>query len=336
MARNSALLFAALLLGSTPPPTPSPVALLRDAMSAPARLSYVGEVQVLRFGSQRSDASVYRIEHLAPDLTRRWYIAPQDLYGDAIVTRGSTDYSIDVKRERVVVSPDEDADQQVAARGNFGVLLANYNVVYAPSDVIDGRRSLVVLLNNKYTGQTIMRLDVDAATRLVLDRRQFAGNGSLVGETRFEQIRFTKAIPKAIFDIPAGLRRVNGMRRGHESTDVAQVIASAGFPALVPKYLPEGFSPIAGDVVSIKNVPTLHLIYSDGIRTVSLFQNERDAAVDLSHYKATPTTVANHPANYVEDGSTTLLAWSDGNRHFALVGELSLAELEKIGASVLP
>ncbi len=336
MARNSGVLFlAAMLIGGTHAPPP-PADLLRDAMGAPGRVSYVGEVEVLRIGPARSDTTIYRIEHRAPDLTRRWYMAPQDLYGDSVITRGSTNYSIDVKRERVVVSTDEDADEQIAARSNFGILMANYNAVYAPDENVSGRAVHVVLLNNKYTGQTTMRVHIDAQTHLVLERQQYAANGSLIAQTRVEQIRYTNAIPGALFEIPSAMTRVNGVARGQESTDVPQVISSAGFAARVPKYLPEGFSPIAGDVVSIKNVPTLHLIYSDGIRTVSLFQNEKDAAVDLSHYRAIATTVADHPAHYVEEGPTVLLAWADGSHHFALVGELSLEELEKIGASVLP
>jgi negative regulator of sigma E activity len=335
MARSSSALFLAALLGGSTP-QPSPVDLLRDAMTASQRISYVGEVAVLRIGQEHSDAEVYRVEHRAPDMTRRWYMAPQDLYGDSIITRGSTTYSIDVKREQVVVAKGEDADQQVTERGNFTVLMTNYNAVYGPSETFDGRAVDVVLLNNRYTGQTTMRLLIDRDTHIVLERQQFAGNGSLIAQTRMEQIRYTGAIPQAIFAIPTGLHRVDGAARGTESSDVEHVISCAGFDALEPKYLPEGFSPIAGDVVSIKNVPTLHLLYSDGIRTVSLFQNEKDAAVDLSHYHAIATSVANHPAHYVQDGPTTLLAWSDGNRHFALVGDLSLSELEKIGASVLP
>jgi negative regulator of sigma E activity len=336
MARNSGLLLlAAVLMGGTPAPPP-PADLLRDAMNAPERISYVGEVQVLRIGAERSDATIYRIEHRAPDRTRRWYVAPQDLYGDSIITRGSTTYSIDVKRERLVISQDEDADEQIAARSNFGILMANYNAVYAPDETVSGRAVYVVLLNNKYTGQTTMRVHIDAQTHLVLERQQYGSNGSLIAQTRMEEIRYTNAIPTAVFELPAGLNRVNGAARGQESTDIAHVISSAGFTAQVPKYLPEGFSPIAGDVVSIQDVPTLHLIYSDGIRTVSLFQNEKNAAADLSHYHAIATTVAEHPARYVEEGPTTLVAWSDGNRHFALVGDLSLTELEKIGASVLP
>jgi negative regulator of sigma E activity len=336
MLRSSALaLLAALLTGPTPTPPP-PTDLLHDAMTAPQRVSYVGEVAVLRIGQEHSDAEVYRVEHRAPDMTRRWYMAPQVLYGDSIITRGSTTYSIDVKREEVVVANGEDVDEQVTEQGNFGVLKANYNALYAPNETFDGRTVDVVLLNNKYTGQTTMRVLIDQTTHIMLERQEFASNGSLIAQTRLEQIRFTGAIPEAVFAIPPGLHRVDGAARGTESSDVEHVISTAGFDALEPKYLPEGFSPIAGDVVSIKNVPTLHLLYSDGIRTVSLFQNEKDAAVDLSHYHALATSVASHPAHYVQEGPTTLLAWSEGNRHFALVGDLSLSELEKIGASVLP
>jgi len=339
MRRSSAaLLLAALLTASTPPPSPSPSAagLLHSAMIAAAHVSYVGEVQVLRIGMERSDASIYRVEHKAPGETRRWYVAPQGLYGDEVITRGGTEYSIDVKREEVVVSKDEDADQQIATHGNYRALLANYDALSAPDETFDGRRTHVVVLNNKFTGETTLRLHIDAVTHLVLERQEYAGDGSLIAEMRIEQLRYTNSIPKAVFDVPAGLRRVNDPARARESSDVQQVIASAGFAALVPKYLPEGFGPVAGDVVSIKSVPTLHVLYSDGIRTISLFQNEKDAAINLSRFKAKETLVGNHPARYVEEGPTTLLAWSDGARHFALVSELRLSELRKIGASLAP
>jgi negative regulator of sigma E activity len=305
-------------------------------MSAPARVSYVGEVQILRIGSQRSDAAVYRVEHLAPDLTRRWYIAPQALYGDSIISRGDQTYSIDVKREVVVVSNDNEIDDQIAQSDNFGVLMANYSASYAPDETVDGRLAHVILLTNRYTGQITMRVLIDARTDLVLQRLQYAGNGSLISQTRIEQIRYTGSIPKGIFDLPKGLRTVQGTLRAIPSRDVAHVTAKAGFPASTPKYLPEGFTAIAADVISIKNVPTLHLLFSDGIRTVSFFQNNKNAAIDLSRYHATATTVGAKTAQDVEDGPTTLLAWSDGDRHYALVGELSLGELEKIAASVIP
>ncbi len=314
----------------------APQALLHDAMGAPAQLSYVGEVQTLRFGAQKSEAAIYRIEHRAPDLTRRWYLAPQDLYGDSVISRGDTSYSIDVKRERIIVTEDDAIDDQVAEDDNFALLNANYRAIYGPDETVDGRRVKVVVLNNKHTGQTTMRVRIDADTKLVIEREQYAANGSLVAQTRFEQLRYTNNIPSAVFDVPPSMPRVKGPSRGIPSNDLRELINSAGFAAQGPKYLPEGFTPVEGDVADIKGIRSLHLLYSDGIRTISLFQNAKGAAVDMSHYRQADAHVENHNAQYVQEGPTTLLAWSEAGLHFALVGELDLAELERIAGSVVP
>jgi negative regulator of sigma E activity len=309
---------------------------LHDAIDAPHRLSYTGEVQTLHFGSQKSEAAIFRIEHRAPNLTRRWYLAPQSLYGDSVISRGEVTYSIDVKRDRVVVAEDDAIDDQVAEDDNFAVLASNYKASFAPDETFDGQRVHVVMLTNKYTGQTTMRLRIDARTDLVLEKQIYAANGALSTQERFEDIHYSNHIPTGIFEVPKGMQVVNGPSRGLPSNDLQHVVATAGFAAQGPKYLPEGFQPVEGDVVDIKGVRTLHLLYSDGIRTVSLFQNHGNADVGFDNYKATLTKVENHEAKYVEDGSTVLLAWSESGLHFTLVGELALPELEKIAASVIP
>ncbi len=335
LAALAAIFLAAPRAGAMPA-TPQAETLLRDAMGAPQQLSYVGEVQTLRFGAQKSEAAIYRIEHKAPDLTRRWYLAPQDLYGDSIISRGDTSYSIDVKRDRVVVTEDDPIDDQVAEDDNFALLNANYNAIYGPDENSNGRAVKVVLLNNKHTGQTTMRVRIDAATKLVLERETYGSNGSLLAQTRFEQLRYTSDIPGAVFDVPAALPRVKGPSRGIPSNNLQELLKTAGFSAHGPKYLPLGFIPVEGDVADVKGIRTLHLLYSDGIRTVSLFQNAKGAAVDMSRYRVSDVHFENKDGQYVQEGPTTLLAWSEAGLHFALVGDLDLNELKRIAASVVP
>lgn len=311
--------------------------LLRDAVAAYSKYSYVGQVQNVDYGTSRADAVLFRIEHRAPDSTRRWYLAPESMYGDSIVSKGDTSFDIDQKHKRVIVIRDDAIDDQVAEDDNFGLLLHNYRAVMGPDDNIAGRRALSVLLVNKYTGETVMRIAVDAATRLVLQKDRYAPSGSVSHSMRFEQISFTNAIPQQLFSVPSsGYSRVNGPSHGLPSNDLQAVVRTAGFKALGPKYLPEGFLPIAGDVSDIKGVRTLHLLYSDGLRTISLFENARGAAVDMSSYKVHQTKVGSHAAQYVLDGSTTLLAWAGSNLHFALVGEIARDELVRIASSVAP
>jgi negative regulator of sigma E activity len=152
---------------------------------------------------------------------------------------------------------------------------------------------------------------------------------------RFQQLRYTNAIPAAIFSVPGNLREVRGANSA-PSKDVARVEARAGFAATCPKYLPEGFVSISADVISLKGVPTLHLLFSDGLRTVSFFQNNKNAAIDLSRYHPSNTTVRSSPAQYAEVGPTTLLVWANGDRHYALAGDVSRTELVRIASSVIP
>lgn len=333
--RIAALALACGLLGAAPASDPTQI--LRDAVSAYAKYSYVGQVQSTDFGTSRANSVLFRIEHRAPDLTRRWYLAPESLYGDFIISNGDTSYDVDPHNHKVSVMKDDAIDDQIAEDDNFGLLLHNYRAISGPEDNIAGRRTVSVLLVNKYTGETVMRISVDAETKLVLQKERYSPTGSISHQMRFEQIRFTGAIPKDLFTVPSsGYTRVNGPTHGIPSNDLQAVVKTAGFKALGPKYLPEGFLPIAGDVSDIKGVRTLHLLYSDGLRTVSLFENARGAAVDLKQYTVHQTKVRSDEAQYMQEGPTTLLSWGHANLHFALVGEISRDEMVQIASSVAP
>ena len=332
-------LSAAFTLVSVPSPASAQDAtqLLRDAVGAFAKYSYVGQVQSVDFGNSRAVAVLFRIEHRAPDLARRWYLAPESLYGESIISHGDTSYDIDPRHNRIVVIKDDAIDDQVAEDDNFGLLLHNYRAVMGADDNVAGRRAYSVLLVNKYNGATVMRISIDAETKLVLGKDKYAASGSVSHQMHFENIRYSNAIPNDLFAVPEkGFTRVNGPSHGTPSADLQGVMRTAGFEPHGPKYLPEGFLPIAGDVSDIKTVRTLHLLYSDGLRTVSLFENNRGAAVDMSRYTVHQASVRSHNAQYVEEGPTTLLAWGQGNLHFALVGELSREEMVRIASSVAP
>ncbi len=313
-------------------------ALLRASVNAPAHISYAGQVDNVRFGNTGSEATIYRIEHRAPNMTRRTYLAPGSLYGDWTITRGTQSYDVDVKDRKVIVASNAVVDDQVAMNDNFGLLQSNYIALPGPSETVAGRSTTAIALMNKHTGQIIMRIWIDNETHLALEKERYAANGSVISHMRYEDIRYENDFPTAIFDVPhlAGYAIVQGMGHGALSRDFAGIVRTVGFDAVGPKYLPDGFVPVRGDVSEVRGVPTLHVLYSDGVRTISLFENNRGAAVDLSRYKVQTTRFEDHDAQYVQDGPTTLLTWAEAGLHFALVGDLSRQELSRIAASVVP
>ena len=336
----AAALFLALGATSIRAAAPADPALvlLRASLGAPKVVSYVGQLETVRFSSSRATATIVRVEHRAPSLTRRWYLAPESLYGDYTITRGIATYDFDIKNSRVTISHNPALDEQISSAGNFDRVLANYRAVLGGNDIIAGRATRSVVLINKYTGERAIRVWIDERTHLVLKKEEYHGNGAVASQMRFEGVRYTNAIPDGVFstDPPSGYAQIAGHDFKMPSTDVGRVIQEAGFAPASPKDLPQGFSLVGGSVATTNGVKTIHLVYSDGLRTISLFENATGAAADFGALRPKTLRFENHDAEYVEDGPTTLLTWREHGLYFALVGDLLRNELVDIAKSVVP
>ena len=91
-----------------------------------------------------------------------------------------------------------------------------------------------------------------------------------------------------------------------------------------------------GAVDIVAGVKTLHLLYTDGLRSISLFENATGAAADYGNFRPKTVSFEGHDGTYVEEGPTTLLTWKEHGLHFALVSDLLLPELISIAKSVVP
>lgn len=341
-ARRVAAAFAAAACIGTAARAASPgdpaLVLLRASLGAPKLVSYVGQLETVRFSSSHATATIMRVEHRAPSLTRRWYLAPEALFGDYTITRGIATYDFDTKNARVTISHNPALDEQFSSAGNFQRVLANYRAVLGGNEVIAGRLTESVILINKYTGERAMRVWIDERTHLVLKKEEYHGNGAVASQMRFEGVRYTNSIPNGVFstDRPSGYSEVAGRNFTMPSADVKRVIKEAGFVPASPKDLPQGFSLIGGNVATTNGVKTLQLLYSDGLRTISLFENATGATADFGALHPRTTHFEGHDAQYVEDGPTTLLTWHERGLYFALVGDLLRNELVAIAKSVVP
>jgi len=318
--------------------TAEPAVLLRDSIDAPKTISYVGQFETVRFSSNRATATIVKVEHRAPELTRRWYVAPEAFYGDYTIAKGGSTYEFDTKSSQVVVSHNPALDNQLAADGKFARVLQNYRAIYdGAGSMIADRPTVSVVLINKYTGERAVRVWIDRQTKLVLKKEEYHANGSVASQTRFEDIRYTSSLPDALFstDIPAGYARVAGQDVAMPSSDIDRVLHDAGFAPIEPKSLPQGFAVTGGDVANVNGVRTLHLLYSDGLRSISLFENATGAAADFGSLHPKTISFEGHDAQYVEDGPTTLLTWKEHHLNFALVGDLLRNELVEIAKSVV-
>ena len=311
--------------------------LLVAAVAAPKHVSFVGKMWSVRGGQTRSFAVASQIAHRAPEQTRRTYLTPHVLYGQYVISHGAMSWDVDPQRKRVVVSENKAAVDPVAVVDDIALVDGNYRAVRTASGNTANRKVDVVDLVSRFTGERAMRLWIDTQTHVVLAKEAYHSDGSLAWNTRYEDIRYTDDIPASIFNstVPAGFVTVHG-RSYQEPRTLPNAIPNAGFKPFTPKYLPEGFVLSGADVANIKGVRNLHLIYSDGIRTLSLFENTTDRAIDFAGLAPRSINFDKHDGQYVRDGPTTLLAWREEGLAFALVGDLDLKELVQIATSVVP
>jgi negative regulator of sigma E activity len=334
LAVAAAILAATTSVAGATPAYEAPDALVADAMDAPLHVSYSGTVEIVKIGAGGAESSIFDIEHRAPDRTRKTFSAPASVGGDSVVVIGNRSYEIDVKRGRVVAGENDALTDPTSLAANYILMRRNYQAVAKDDDTFAGRPAKVVALVSDYTHRSTVLVRIDRETKLVLDKQQFGPDGTLVEEMRFVRVRFAGPMPDADFAIPSSLPRVAGPKRPVPSEAIGGLIAQAGFAAANPRILPLGFAPVEGSLVKLQGVRTLHLLYSDGVRTVSLFENSQAPAADLTRYNAQSTSVAGRSARFASKGPTTILTWSNGPVNYALVGEMRLDELQKIAASM--
>ena len=308
--------------------------LLAAAIDAPSQVSYSGVVEVVRIGDRSSEVEIYRVEHRAPNLTRRSYSAPAALAGDSMVSRGDLDFSLDPKQRRIVETRDDAASDSDGIAADYALLRENYRIVPKGRENFDGRSTIDLGLINRYSGKITMLVRIDSQNKLMLDKQEFSPSGGLIGEVRFERVSYG-AIPADDFALPAGyaMARAAGSEVSLSPEGVAR---SAGFAVREPRRLPEGFAPLEASLTEMQGVRTVQFLYSDGIRTVSLFENATASTLDAARLTTQSVRVGARSARYTEDGSTALLAWNDGGRCYTLVGEVGSVDLTHLAAAITP
>ena len=151
--------------------------LLVAAVAAPKHVSFVGRMSSIRSGQTRSFAVVSQIAHRAPEQTRRTYLTPHVLYGQFVISRGAMSWDVDPQRKRVVVSENKAAVDPVAVVDDIALVDGNYRAVRTASGNIANRKTDVVDLVSRFTGERAMRLWIDAQTHVVLAKEAYPSLG---------------------------------------------------------------------------------------------------------------------------------------------------------------
>ena len=143
---------------------------------------------------------------------------------------------------------------------------------------------------------------------------------------------FEFARPGIIVRVPSSQRQAippetPAISNGHTLT-LSQARKTAKFDLVAPPRLHPGY--MLDNIRSIEGRDALHLLYTDGINTVSLFEQPLDGergliAQDFREY-----------AVYCNDtqGGGTILAWRDEALSYALIGSAEMSQLMDMAQSI--
>jgi outer membrane lipoprotein-sorting protein len=311
-------------------------ALLRSAVKADDHVSFSGTVTSLVYGTSAATATVVRIEHRAPNDWRLWYVAPADAYGRLILSNESVTYQYEPKTGKVFSNDWAAMSPFAASTLDLGRIKRNYSVQAVDHAGVAGRQARTLSLISNYSHALVLRLWVDNATGLVLRRETYHSDGTIATKTSFDNIRFVKDLPNDLFkmSVPAGMTLTPGAEYGKATTDIASVTTGLRFKTVDPSSLPDGFTLDKGSSELRGGVQTVQFVYSDGLRSFSLFENPTGRFPTFDGPDPKPIAVGKQNGEYTSVAGEWMLSWNAQGVNFIIVGDVTPKELARIAASL--
>lgn len=278
--------------------------LLRQAAEAAEQLDYHGTQFVAFWSETGSTSAIVEVSHVAGEgSVMRMEPTPQNPAGA-------------VFRSGVAGAP------EVAGfdRATVGLLERNFETVVMSSDTVAGRPADVVWVRRP--GESpVARFWLDRATRLVLRREVLDGDGQTLRASAFIRVTMGNSgtMPAATRTAP----RASGAELGGAAVEE---LRDDGWH--VPAALPTGLELVDARMKRSEDGDLLHLTYSDGVSTLSLFQQrgrlDADSLDGFRKIKVGGTRV------HASTSFPRRVVWSGGGTVFTLVAECQQATLSRV------
>lgn len=300
---------------------PDPLEILRQSILSRTRVDFSGVRTVVVFeDGQKIHGVEQKIDCDAPSNLRIVVIAPEDQRGKLCLTAGTEHWEYNPRSGRAVHAELPSPEQVVQTRlSELSELARRMKMQYVGADSIAGRPTHVVKV---YTvrGVPVKKLWVDRQHYVELKTQRFNSHGQVKSSAYYTRIDYSPSFATGLFAFqpPNGATIVQA-GCASEPMSLQEAEEKAGFDAVLPGYLPPGYTFLddhAG-VIAVDGKPTLWLTFSNGADTFSLFQ--RPAAGSMSPQW--------------RDRSVT---WQQNNYRFTLMGSLASDQLMKVKSSIRP
>jgi len=282
-------------------------------------------------------ATDVQVFHQPPDLSRIYYLDPENLHGRLLVSDGHQQWQYDPRRRELrhrLLSPDALENDDLLS---YTLLRVNYLLSVDPQPRTWVERKVWLITIKRPGGRTLARkFWVDAGSGLILKRENYREDGKLVVTVAFSDITFHPKPALQSFNM-AALAKTPGVHV-IETRSVAEApLALAAVPAQLfgQAYAPpvlSGYHLVGASTTRVGGKPLLHLRYSDGLNLVSLFEQQRTLPQRPTRVPAGMRAiqigaVRGHVSHH---SSLTTLNWDTSSLNMTLMGELGIDALRSL------
>lgn len=301
------LALASWLFVGTGEAVARPGGFLKTTLEADQRLSYTGVRVVRAWGGREEREQRVRVFHRAPDRTRIEYLSPAP--GNVLLESGNGRWFYTRERDRWR------AIEWRAPRSHFGLLMRNYRVREEGEGTVAGRRVIQLVIEPRHPGNPSKRIWIDPVYRMALKEEVRDYQGRMIAASAFEQFELSPNLPTALFEPPT-------------AAVAADPAPALPFAPLRPRYLPPGYREVRESALKRGGSQGIHLRYTDGLGTISLFQFRREAG-GASPRKAERDGERSTRRPGRADGRPRL-GRQIGDLHCRVMGDLHPDELRKL------
>jgi sigma-E factor negative regulatory protein RseB len=286
-----------------------------DRMNAAIeQLDYVGTFVHLHDGKAETMRVAHRYEH--GRVTEK--IVSLDGVGREIIRRDENVRCILPDRQVVLFEEGGNSSPLISALPSYSRKLeAHYRLKMFSTDRVADRETQVIAISPRDDFRYGYVLWLDIETAMPLRSKVWGEDKQSVEEILFTSIEYPESIPDAAFQATAVTDGFTEL----SSHEPAAAIAP-GIPWRVDS-LPEGFELTASTQKSIAGSqdPVDHLVYSDGLATVSVFVEAPAAESDVAD-------------GFSQLGSTNAYSLTSSGRRVTVIGEVPRRTVETIANSL--
>jgi len=317
------------------PAMPPPVDSLLVRLSTAGRsIGYSGEYVHQTHHAGRELKLKYFIQHWPPDKTVIQFLQPDSLRETVIALSGE---QVRARGDRHVhrmarhVRPGQWLRRRFFLK-EIDLLKRNYEVSVEPGPVMLERPTYVVHIKPTRAGRPELRLWVDQQTSFILKMQRRSPIAVQSELHEYTQIEFATPDTAEFNRIWASLDTVSDARsrrmRHYSETysKLVQALAHHDGPILVPQQLPAGFELMRIRKFRSRERTFMHLLYSDGLAFISLFEYPKTAPEKNGARK---TRERRRMEFSVVNGHI-------GEIGYHLVSEIPRDELERMAQSLMP